>query len=341
MNKNLIAVTTFILSSVVCLIVKKKADAQFLSEKAADLVQAEKSTADISAYEEAKKAVALRNDLLAEEKKILAEQFAAWKKEKRIDAKKKDIYSQENRAIEDFKKTFGYKEAISELNQRKDESLEAFRISIDYDNRIEELEDVIKKAEEKWEEQKALFELADDDISDTATKLRHAAEDVKNNAVKQAKEEIAELKKKLDAEKDIWDKKLQKTTREYEEKIAREKTRLHGKAENALSDIDRECDQAYHELENKLHDTRTDAQSDAVAFYEDNKKLIKTHDEIDKLSALDIFQNTPIQERLAWWFNKHGWPKWLVAVVGMVPVIALNCLTSAYTDILVKTVKAM
>ena len=341
MNRKLIAGAAFILSSVVCYVVKKRADKQYLEQKAADMVQEAKTKSDILAYEDALTAIDLHDKLVAQEKKTLTEQFAAWKKEKKIDQKKKELYSQESRAIEDFKKTFGYTEAIEELKKRKNESLDAFKISVDYDSKIEELQDAIEQADHKWEQQKAMFELADDDISETASKLRHAAEDARDAAVKQAKAKIKELEDKLAAETAEWDKKIQKTTREYEEKIAREKTRLHDKVQNGLNSIDQECDQAYRDISDQIRDSRTEVESDAMAFYEDNKHLVKTQDEIDQLAALDIFQNTPLPERLAWWFTEHKWPKWTVALVGFLPALAANYLITEYTNFLVKVMKAM
>lgn len=341
MNRKVVAGVVFVLSSVVCALVKRKADRSYLRDAAADQVQAEKCTDDLVAYTKAVNQVGLRSQVLEREKKQLKEQFAEWKKAEGIEKKKKNLYSAEDKALKEFKKTFGYQEALDKLETEKQESLDAFRTSIDYDDKIEELNEAIKDAEKKWEDQSKLFSSADDGISETANKLKHAAEDAKDAAVKKAKEQIAELEKNLDAETDIWDKKIQKTKREYEEKINREKNRLHEKTAKAINKLDEECDQAYQDLCHDIQNKRTDDEFEAITFYDDNCKLIETHDRIDELKALEIFQNTPAHERLAWWFKEHHWGKAVVLGTGMLPALAVGFLVSEYFAFLLKIVRAM
>lgn len=341
MNKKFIAGVVFILSSAVCAIIKTKADHQYLTEKAAQIVQDEKSTDDILAYNRAVDQISLKEEVLTREKKQLKDAFAAWKKEHNVDRRKKDIYLQEDKALKEFKKTFGYEESLEKLNREKQESIDAFKTSINYDEKLDELKEAIKDAESKWEDQQKLFSSADDDISDTANKLKHAAEDAKDAAVKKAKEQISEMEKQLKAEEDVWEKKIQKTRRDFEEKVNREKNRLHDKATKSISNLDAECDSAYKDLTSDIQGKRTDEEFDAITFYEDNCKLVKTHDEIDELRALDIFHNTPTSERLAWWLTEHKWPKACVAGGGLIPVVAVDFLIYRYIRFLLSILRSM
>lgn len=341
MNRKVIAAAFFTLSTIACALIKQKANRQYLNEKAAEIVQDEKCQDDILAYNAAKEAISTRDAVLKREKSELKTLFDAWKKENRIEQRKKELYFAEDQAIREFKDTFGYDEAILDLEQKKQESIDAFKTSIDFDEKLDELKEAITDAEKKWKEQESLFASTDDSLSEVASKLKHAAEDAKDATIKAAKEKISELEKKLEAEENVWDKKIQKTRREYEEKINSEKNRLSAKTKKALSGIDEEVDLAYKDLTHQIQEKRTDEEFDAVTFYEDNRKLVKTHDDIDSLKAYDIFQNTPLPERLAWWFTEHKWPKWSVVGGGIIPVVAIDLLIFDYCKFLTSIVKAM
>ena len=341
MNHKFIAGVIFTLSTGVCVLLKRKADKQYLNKKAVDIVQDEKSTEDLVAYRDAIEAIVLRDHTLKTEKDKIKTTFDEWKKTNRIDQQKKDLYLQEDAALKEFKSTFGYSEALSDLNRQKQEALDAFKTSIDYDEKIEALKNEIEAAKKKWESQQSLFASTDDDISDTVSKVKHAAEDAKDAAIKKAKEQISNLEKQLETETSIWDKKIQKTKREYEEKINREKNRLHEKTKKRIADLDESVDKAHADIVDKIQADRSEKAVDAITFYEDNCKLIETHDRIDELRALEIYHNTSSIERIAWWFNEHKWPKWSVAGLGFTPLLAAEWLLSCYGRFVIDILKAM
>lgn len=341
MNKKVVIGIILSVSSAVCAAIKLRADRQYKAEVCPELVAKEKCQDDILAYETAKKEIKLCKEVLAREKKELKSSFESWKKENQIDRRKGALYFAEDEAIKDFKSHLGYDDAISQLEQKKQESIDAFKSSIGFDEKISSLKEEISAAEKKWKDQESLFASADDNISEMASKLKHAAEDAKDAAVKKAKEQIAELEKSLKSEEDTWEKKIQQTRREYEEKINGERNRLKAKTRESLSDIDAETDRAYKDISRGIQQKRTDEEYNAVNFLDDNEKLIQTHDDIDRAKAMEFFYESTTTERLAWWFNAHKFPKWGVVVLGFTPVAAAEWFLACYAKFILGIVKAM
>lgn len=330
MNKNLISLAVLIISSAACIIVGRNANKQFLNKKAVDIAKSCTDDDDILDYEEAKKAIELFKETKKAEDKLLADRFAYWKKANRIEQRRKEFYISEDEELKKFRDDLGYGEALAQINRDKEDSISAFKESIGYDGKIDELKAAISEAESKWKEQEKLFSAADDDISETASKLRHAAEDSKDAAVKRAKEQIADLEAKVKDEETTWDNKIQQTKRSYEEKIYREKRRLNEKTERDIRELDAEVKSAKQDIIHEIQSGRSHEAQKAVDYHSDNLKTVETYEKMIDTLARDISFKTNLSHKIGWWLSENKIPKWLVAVVGFTPVAAIELLLVSY-----------
>lgn len=322
-------------------VIKYAAEAKFERTRAMELAIAENSSDDILRYEKAKHDLSVCNDVGKREKKQINEAINEYKKNSGFDSKKANFYKNADKAIEDFKASLKYDEKLLDIEKDMEDSIDAFKASVNYDDTIEALDKEISEATEKWEAQEKLFSSADDNISEMALKLKHAAEDAKNETIKKAKEKKDILEKQLDAEKERFEKKKRESIRSMEEKIAKEKRRLGEKTNKSISDLEKQLEQEKDRIVNDIQSRRTPDESDCLMMAKENEELIRVQDANNKSRSLDICNETPQAEQLAWWLKEHKWTKGSVIFVGFLPLFPAGYLVYRYGKFVLDVARRM
>ena len=180
---------------------------KFEKIRAMEMAVSETSSETLAKYAKAKADLDIRDKVMAKEAAELNNAIREYKRTSGFDHKKNEFYLDAKRSLDDFKSSMHYDDILAEIQKDAEDSISAFKASVDYDNTIETLEKEISDAKSKLEAQEKLFANADDDISETAMKLKHAAEDAKNEAIKKATEKKSGLEKQLKTETERFEKK--------------------------------------------------------------------------------------------------------------------------------------
>lgn len=277
----------------------------------------------------------------AREKKDLERQVKDWKIANEFDTRKQDILDGVQENLGEFKDQIGYSEKLEAINDEFEASVEAFKNSIDYANSKRKLENTVKEAKAHYESQKLAFDLAGDDISETAMKLRHAAEESMNAKVKEAKVGIEALDQQLKEETEKLTAKKLNDIRELEEKVSKEKIRLDKKSDKELEKLNEELLKAQDDIQKKIRKSRSDEEKAAIHGHEDDVRLIREQKEADALAAEEIFDKMPTDIRFAEYLKEKKVPKAVVVMVGMLPCIPVGYLMGKYLIFVKNVVKAM
>lgn len=339
MNLKLIAEVTTLGFACALKTVNFLAERKFEKLRAMELAVAENSSEELAKYMAAKENLDLRDSVLARERKAFQEACKDYKKKTRFDASKAELYSEVDVSLKNFKESMGYNDRLAELKRDAEDAITAFKASVNYDSVMDSLDKEIEAANKKWEAQEKLFSNTDDDISDTALKLKHAAEDAKNDTIRKAKEQKDILKKQLENEQARFDEKTKAAVREMEEKIAKEKRRLSDLAEKRVNELERKYDEFKDKTLADIQATRTEAEADCILMANDNEELVAVQDSNDYSRALEITADTPAAERLGWWLKEHHWNKTGVAIVGALPVIPAGYLAYRYGKFVLDVMK--
>lgn len=275
------------------------------------------------------------------EKKELALRINDWKAANNFDARKNDILNSIDQGMKEFKDQIGYSEKLDEVNGVFDASVEAFKNTIDYDGNKKKFEAAIADAKSHYESQKAVFEAAGDDISETAMKLKHASEEAMNAKVKEAKAQLEALEKQLTDETEKLTKKKLNDIRELEEKVSKEKIRLDKMTNKELDDLNAELYTAQGDIRRKIVSERNEAENIANSQHENDIRFIRKTEELDAKAAEDIFNATPVDVRFAEFLKSKKVPKAAVAMLGAIPMIPVGYLVYRYGAFVSGVIKAM
>lgn len=340
MNKRLIAGMALLVFQGSMLVLDHAAK-KYAKESAQMTAVNKRSEEETNAMNEALDRCDIFKEMSEREKKESAAQIKAWKAAKEWDKRKNSILSEVDDGLSEFKAQTGYFDAMNELNENYNAGLEAFKKSIDYESEKEKLEKAIKEAEKHYENQKEAFNAAGDDISETTMKLRHAAEEVMEKKVREAKEKIAALDAKVSDETDRLNGIKTEKARNLEEKVSKEKIRLSKKQEKDLEKLNQELDTAKNDIQAKLRMTRSAAENTAVSCHEDDMRVILDQHDQDSKLARDIFNDMPKEEMIAQYLVSKKVPRWAAAAIGMIPVVPVEYLVYRYARFLWNVVKRM
>lgn len=317
------------------------ANAKFERVRAMELAIAEHPSDDILNYEKAKHDLATFNVVSKREKKDLAEAIKQYKKEIDFDGKKSGLYKTAEKAVSDFKASLHYDEKLLDIEKDMEDSIAAFKASVNYDETIEALDAEISEATKKWEAQEKLYSTADDNVSEMALKLKHAAEDAKNETIKKAREKKDALEKQLAVEKERFEKKKRESVRSMEEKITKEKRRLDENTTRSINDLEKDLDKAKDKLADDIRAQRTPEEADCVAMAKENEELIRVQDANNQARAMEIANDTSNAEQFAWWLKEHKWSKGGVIFAGFLPFIPAGYLAYRYGKFVLSVAKLM
>lgn len=341
MNLKLIAEVTTLGFACALKTVNFLAERKFEKLRAMELAVAENNSEDLAKYMKAKEDLDLRDSVLARERKAFQEACHEYKKKTRFDKTKAELYSEVDVSLKNFKDSMGYSDRLAEIKKDAEDAISAFKASVNYDASIDALDKEIEAANKKWEAQEKLFTSTDDDISDTALKLKHAAEDAKNDTIRRAKEQKDILEKQLANEQAKFDAQTKSAVREMEEKIAKEKRRLSELAEKRVNELEHKYDEFKEKTLADIQATRTEAEADCILMANDNEELVAIQDSNDYSRSLEITADTPAAERLGWWLKEHHWNKTSVAIVGALPVIPAGYLAYRYGKFVLDVMKVV
>lgn len=310
--------------------------------KRAKKMAVEQRAADITeAVEAAQKRCDIFKDLKAKEAKACESELRNWKAANEFDSRRNDILESVTDGVREFKEQFGYYDKVEELNDNFDAAIEAFKSSIDYDSTKDTLETAISEAKTQYESRKSFLDLASDDNSELAMKLRHSEEELMNAKVKDAKTKLEALEKQL---KDETEKLTQKKTadiRALEEKVSKEKIRLDKKSDKELEKLNEELDKAKNDILRKVRKNRSTEEGLAVTEHENDIRLLSEQHKLDEKAAYDIFDKMPIDGRIGNYLKDKKVPKAVVVGVAAIPVGLAAFLLKQYVFFVIGIVKAM
>lgn len=275
------------------------------------------------------------------EKKEFGLRLNDWKAANHFNDRKNDILNTIERELGEFKDQIGYSDRMDEINGAFDAEVEAFKTTIDYDGNKKKFEAAIADAKSHYESQKAMFEAAGDDISETAMKLKHASEEAMNAKVKEAKAQLEALEKQLTDETEKLTKKKLNDIRELEEKVSKERIRLDKKSNKDLESLNEELSKAQSDVRREITLERSGDEITASGQHENDIRMIREQKALDAKAADDIFNSTPLEVRYAEFLKEKKVPKAAVAVVGAIPMIPVGYLVYRYGAFVAGILKAM
>lgn len=293
------------------------------------------------AFEKAQKRCDIFKECMEKEEKDLAEKLKDWKTANSFERKKNDIVNSIQTGLESFKEQIGYSKQIESFEEDFDSALEAFKKSIDFDTAKSSLEDTVREAKLHYERQKVALDIAGDDISDTAMKLRHAAEESMNATVKEANLKLQALEKKVKDETDRLNRIKTEKVRTLEEKVAKEKIRLDKASDKEIEKLNTDLDKAKEDISKKILKARTKDQENAMALHEDDIQTIRLQKEADEKLADEILKTRPNYSRIASFLKSKKIPKAVVVMVSVLPLIPVGYLVEEYILFIMKVVQEM
>ena len=295
----------------------------------------------VEAFTEARKRCDIYKAMSDREQKEVNHRIKDWKEAHEYNKRQADIMNAVEDGLDEFKAQIGYSEKMAEVDEKFEAGIESFKKSIDYDSIKDKMTETIEEAKKHYEQQKAAFDLAGDDISETTMKLRHAAEEAMESKVKEAKEKIAALDKQLEAETDKLKKVKTESVRGLEEKVSAEKIRLSKKQANDLEKLDIDLENAKNDISKKVRKNRTNSEVTASASHEEDVRLIREQKELDSRMANDIFEKTPKNVRIAEYLKAKKFPKWGVYILALLPAIPVGVLAYNYCSFVGSVLNAM
>lgn len=293
------------------------------------------------AFKQAQERCDIFKKCVEKEEKDLANKLKDWRVANDFERRKNDLVNSIQTGLDSFKEQIGYSDQIESFTEDFDSALEAFKASIDYDSVKRSLEDSVREAKLHYERQKVAFDIAGDDISDTAMKLRHAAEESMNTTVKEANLKLQALEKQVKDETERLTKIRTDQVRTLEEKVAKEKIRLDKASDKEIEKLNKEFEKAKDDISKKLLKLRSKEQMDAVAMHEDDVRTIRLQKEADADLAADILKTRPNYERIGAYLVSKKVPKPVVVIVAALPLIPVGYLVFEYGEFVWKVVKGM
>ena len=339
MNLKMIAGVTLGVFNVGFLVLKGAAN-RHAKKRAMEMAVAGRTEEQAQNILKAKERCDIFRDLKNREEKDFDLKLKEWKNVNSFELRKKEIINGLDSSIEEFKDKIGYFDKLEEIDDEFDANLEAFKKSIDYESAKEKLEKVIEEAKSKFEKQQELCG-SFDDISDTAVKLKHAAEEAMTTTINETKQKIKALETQLETETDKLTKVKTEKIRSLEEKVSKEKIRLDKKQDKDLEKLNRELDEATNDIRKKIQKARTSEENYALSSHEEDIRFLREQKTMDKEAANDILEATPNHERIAGYLREKKIPKAAAYIVGMIPVVAVQLLCLEYIGFLRNIIGAM
>lgn len=294
-------------------------------------------------YSDAERRCGSYKEIMDRENNELQEKMKDWKVRNNYDSRRRDIQNTSKKDLADYKEEIGYFNNVSRLELKLKSDIASFKDSINYDGEKEALEEAISDAEDHFEDLKDAFNIGedDDDISEVAMKLRHAAEEAMNAKVKEAKGKLKELEKKLDDETERLTKIKDGKLRSIEENVENEKRRLNERAKDEMHLLDTERDSAKSDILKNILEKRTEKEKEIVEYHDNDLRIIDGHKIREEKLAKDILKSKKKHEQIGEYLASKDIPKWLVVCCGAIPLVPVAYLVSQYVGFLSNVLKSM
>lgn len=310
--------------------------------KAAELEAIQKRGEEANAAIDAiKKRCELHDDLLNRERNMAKIQMEDWIKAHDFNERRKDILNGVSNGLQEFKNQIGYSETMQEITDKFDAGVEAVKATLGYSVNKAKYEKAIEDAKSHYDSQKALFDVAGDDISEEAMKLRHAAEEAMNAKIKEAKAQLDILEGKLNTEVERLTQDKMSAVRELEEKVSKQKIVLDHKSERELKALNDELSKAETDIKNAVKNKRTEQEIESVKRHEDDIRLIRELKDADAKVADDIFNSKNEAVKIGEYLKAKKIPKFVVPVFGAVSLIPVGYLSYVWCRFLGQVMRAM
>ncbi len=317
---------------------------QNYSKSANEQAESFRTEEEKAELKEAEEIMELAKNVRARESKELGDKMRDWDVKNNYKETVREINRTANEAIEAFKDSINYDSRREEIEQAAENAIEEFKDSIDYDNRMRDLNGDVKTANEIYEKRCRLYNLADtddEDISDTVKDLKRIEKDKRDDAIKDAKDRAKDLKDELDREKQEVTRKMNSELRDLDKELLTTKTSVEKKRMERLSVIDKKREKYKSDILEGLSKSRTDVEVHALQENTNCWNRVKDQEAIDAQRAIDFYKNAPSYEKWAAYFRDNNVPRWVVAMVGSLPLIPVMWGTWSYMKFLYMTVKTI
>lgn len=321
-------------------VINEKAETYAIDTSCSDAV-ANRPTELTDKLEKAKERCKQYDILKKQEDTEFDRRLKIWKNLTDYDFKRASLKKDSANELYKFKQELGYFDQVDKIKSDNEAAIEAFKSSISYDSKKEELEDAIEAAEDLYEEQKKLFDNAGDKLSEVAMKLRHAAEEEMNTSVKKAKSELETLEQSLKTETAKLNSEMKKKLRDLEEKVEQEKNAINKHTDKELNRLTREFDSAKNDILNEIIKDRSPENVEVINKHVEDLEFVEEQEKADKLRAVDILDSKTRSERIAAYLKNKKVPKTVVILGASIPLFPVGYFIVKYIKFVFEVVKEM
>lgn len=340
MNWKLISAIGVAISGAVFGIVKAVSKRHF-DEISEDLATETRDEDVNKQYEVAQHELEKYDELMAKEKAEKTKLVEQWKLDNRFYDRRNEIKNAIHDALGEYLVSINHVGQVDEINDKAKNDIQEFKDSIDYDDKIYELEEKIKEANNFFDSQKRLYDSANDSVANDAAEFRMNAEKARNKAVSEAKAEIKELKSKLAAKEKAVEKVKSEALNSLNSMVNAEKARINKLYEGDLDALNAACFEAKKEATETVEQQRSEAEQLIIAREPSNREYVEQTREYDEARRIDIVENTTTEQAVARWLIDNNCPKWVAGLGFLAPLVPVGYLIWSYVKFAVNTLTAM
>lgn len=341
MNVKTIAWVGLAVSGVVCTIAKVVSN-KHARKKASEEAQELMIENEAPEVVEARKGLDIYNKLTRREYNTINREINKWKQSNGYNTRKSQLYNSKNSLLEEFKDSIEYSNKVDEIKDEYEALIDAFKESINYDDKKEELEKAIEEAKDAFDKADDFLDSADGKYtSDLIADLRHDAEKSRNKVVKESEDKLKELEKQLKTETAKYDKQKQDKLNELETMVAKEKVRISQNVDKQIKELEETYNKASKDITNDIYNRRTDEEIASINKHDSNLNIIKKQEEVNRQMVTDIYGNWDVTDKLAIFFKEKKYPKFIVGLIGSLPIICVGALVYKYAQSLFLILKKM
>lgn len=343
MDWKLISLGTAGLMTIVASLIDAASDRRSYETAAIKAVKqrGEEANQELAAAKEVVKAV---NDLTNKERKDFVTKIGAWKKESGYTDQIRDIHDGKMAELEEFKQSIDYSNRRKNIEDEFEDALEAYKESTDYEYGISVMEAKIDDAKERYKKRCKRIELAggsDDDISDALNDIKKSEKEKMDEVIKECRSEISSMKNKISSEETKLNRKKQQSLRELESELQATKTRLNKEEEAECKVLQAKKSEEEKRIREEISAGRSELETQNLNRYDDAMAFINHQESLDAGRANDIYQTTPRYQKWADYLTDNDVPKWIVGLLGALPLIPAGYLIGGYVKFVYKVVRAM
>ena len=294
--------------------------------------------------EEAKEVLDLADEVAERERKEIRDNIRSWKRQNNYDDRIRDAHQKAVEEMNDFKHSIDYFNRKQDIENSYEDALETFKESIDYDYEISLNEAKIEDAKALYKKRCKKIESAsgsDSEISDALSDVKKGEKEKMEDTVKEAKDNIARLKGKVLTEENRLKRKKEEELRKLESELQVTKSRLNKAETDACSVINAEMSKAEEKFREEAVGKRTEVEISAIDHCDECIKVIDDQKNDEEKNAWSIYENASTSEKWGTYLKSEHVPRWVVVLVGALPLIPVGFAVDKYVRFVYGIVKAM